>query len=165
MPALSEAGLSGQKRLRLPKVGAGPYEAARRAAESGFLDAKRGFLTAFAETLSVLFGEGIRSSGDRILSCSGTPFSPVRRESALFYPLEPSDPARIWPDSGQKVANMQPFCHFSGRKTYFWSPFGHLLSGKFDSGGPTHWFEEVQLAAPTSLSLLFSGKGACRIPH
>ena len=73
--------------------------------------------------------------------------------------------AKSGQESGQKVANIQPFCELLGRKTCFLSLYGHLLSSGSDSGGPTHRFEEDGFIRPTSLLLLFSRKGAIRIPH
>ena len=91
----------------------------REVKRGGFLDGKRGFLTVLAEILSVLFGAGIRSSEDRILTCSGTPFWPGPARSALFYPLDWPKPARKLPESGQKVACFEPFPRLLTRKTCF----------------------------------------------
>ena len=98
------------------------------AENSSFLDGKRRFLTAFGGILSVLFGVGIRSSRDRIPSCSGTPFWPVLARSALFHPLEPSKAVRNLSESGRKVACFEPFYHLLTRKTCFLSLSVCLLS-------------------------------------
>ena len=86
---------------------------------SAFLDGKRGFLTEKCGILSVLFGGGIRSSEDRIPSCSGTPFWPALARSALFSPLIWPKPARSCPEKGRKVACFEPFLSLSDEKTCF----------------------------------------------
>ena len=123
LPALSVPARNGGKRPILPKVGAGPRRGGPEGRRERFLDGKRGFLTAFAALLSVLFGAGIRSAEDRIPSCSGTPFLTSRLGTPLFYPLNWPKPAKRWPETSQKVANIQPFCHLLTGKTVFWSPF------------------------------------------
>ena len=65
-----------------------------------FLDEKRGFLTAFVETLSVLFGRRIRVLEDPDPSCSGTPFWPAPARKCLVFPILS---AKAGQKSGQKV--------------------------------------------------------------
>ena len=128
LPALAKPALSGQKRL-IFREGAGLHALpAGSGTFMSFLDGKRPFLTGFRETLSVLFGVRNPVLGDRILSCSGTPFGPVRARSALFPLYFWPEPAKTGSKSDGNRAGFEPFCHSLARKTTFGTPFGHLLS-------------------------------------
>ena len=157
LPALSEPARNGQKRLILPKRRAGPCRGGPEGRRGRILDRKRGFLTGFDRILSVLFGDGIGSSGTRFLTCSGTPFRRLRPESALFYPLNWPEPARTGSRTGQKVANIQPFLSLLERKTCFPRTFCTLF---FDSGGPTHHFREEMLRIFSSFMTKSDGSGS-----
>ena len=137
----------GQKRPILPKGEPDPTEGPLWGPEGAFLDVKRGFLTAFVEILSVLFGRGIGSSRTRFRTCSGTPFDAGFGRKVRIYPLKSSKAV-------QKVARKRPesglFCVLFVIIDAENVLFVTFLPGKVDSGGPTRRLRSGNVAGFSS---------------
>ena len=141
LPALPELAGSGQKRLIIPKGRAGPCRGGPKGHRGRFLDRKRGFLTAFGETLSVLFGEEIRVLEDPDRDVFRDTFWSPDPGKVRIYPLK-------WPKAVRKVSRKRSesgqytaILSFIDAKNRLLSLFCHR---ECDSGGPTRHFEEEQ---------------------
>ena len=116
LPAWPAPAHLARKRPILPKVVPHPVEAARRAAESAFLDVKRGFLTAFWEILSVLFGGRNRLLEEPIPVMFRDTFLAGSARKCLVLPFEPVSSVRKWPESDLKSGQYTAFLSFIGQE-------------------------------------------------